>query len=220
MFAHETTPLNSVKEHQYCEDLITEDNIRDLLDTRPWEELENPKVAISFETDVGGRLGVFVSAYLEVEKKYLQAYWESTHNFPISAAKRQASPWLADLHKKRNNRRGHAGNAWKQVLCILIQAMRDGWCDLDILLDLFFLHSPRRSDKVIWYPGVVSRMANLADPNLHCPEPTTLLEALDECNEADPWRNHYRDDPNSHPAHQITRLTDKFFGVHVADADE
>ncbi|KAG2773597.1 hypothetical protein Pcac1_g15633 [Phytophthora cactorum] len=100
----------------------------------------------------------------------------------------------------------HAAADWKKILVIFILTMQDGWCDLDLLLDPFFLHPPKRHDKVIWFPGVASRRANLADPTLHRSEPATLLEALDECNTADPWRNHFRDAPGQHPAHQIPRL--------------
>ncbi|KAG6606490.1 uncharacterized protein IUM83_14430 [Phytophthora cinnamomi] len=102
---------------------------------------------------------------------------------------------------------------------VLIVAMQEGWCDLDILLDSFFLHFPRRHESVIWYPGYESRQANIKNRRLNRPEPTDLLEALDECNGADSWRNHYRDSPQDHPARQIARLTDKFFGVHTADAE-
>ncbi|KAG6622118.1 uncharacterized protein IUM83_07322 [Phytophthora cinnamomi] len=97
--------------------------------------------------------------------------------------------------------------------------MQEGWCDLDILLDSFFLHFPRRHESVIWYPGYESRQTNIKNRRLNRPEPTDLLEALDECNGADSWRNHYRDSPQDHPARQIARLTDKFFGVHTADAE-
>ncbi|KAG2773749.1 hypothetical protein PC129_g15073 [Phytophthora cactorum] len=94
---------------------------------------------------------------------------------------------------KRGNRRSHAGADWKKIPVIFILTMQDGWCDLDLLLDPFFLHLPKRHDKVIWFPGVVSHRANLADPTLNRSEPAILLEALEECNPADLWRNHFRD---------------------------
>lgn len=47
-----------------------------------------------------------------------------------------------DFQKERSNRRSHAGRALKQFLVLLITVMREGWCDLDILLDPHFLHSP------------------------------------------------------------------------------
>ncbi|POM79881.1 Hypothetical protein PHPALM_2350 [Phytophthora palmivora] len=57
------------------------------------------------------------------------------------------SPWLGSFAKQRNNRRSHAGNRWKRMLLTLIQAMIEGWCDLDLLLDPFFLHFPKRTDE-------------------------------------------------------------------------
>ncbi|KAG2762721.1 hypothetical protein JG687_00019346 [Phytophthora cactorum] len=116
------------------------------------------------------------------------------------------SVWLADFNKKRGNRRSHAGADWKKILVIFILTIQDDWCDLDLLLDPFFLHLPKRHDKVIWFPGVVSRRTNLADLTLHRSEPATLLEALNECNTTDPWCNHFRDAPGQHPAHQIPCL--------------
>ncbi|KAF4136242.1 hypothetical protein GN958_ATG14568 [Phytophthora infestans] len=94
-----------------------------------------------------------------------------------------------------------------------LQAIQDGWCDVDILLDPSFLHLPRRGDKVAWFPGSVSRQANLEDPNLHRPEPTSLLEALREIDEAEPWRIQFRGDLSQHPGRQIQRLVSKFFNV-------
>uniref|UniRef100_H3GZT1 Uncharacterized protein n=1 Tax=Phytophthora ramorum TaxID=164328 RepID=H3GZT1_PHYRM len=216
MFPTDETAMPPLREDQYCEELITEQNVRDLLATRPWEVLENAGQAITFDPAAAGRLGQFAREYLVHETRDLQTYWESTHSFPISKAKCSANPWLARYRKSRSNRRGHAGTRWKHVLWLLILAMRDGWCDLDVLLDIYFLHFPTRSEKVTWYPGVVSRLAKLANPLVSQDEPTTLLEALDECNEADPWRNHFRDSPQDHPAYRLTRIAGKFLGVHPA----
>ncbi|GMF54650.1 unnamed protein product [Phytophthora fragariaefolia] len=170
----------------YCSDLITEVNVRALLDTRPWDTLEGTDNMILFEVDVGGRLGLLIQAYRDFETSALMSYWESTHFFPIPDSAVRRGPWLGVYHMERNNRRSHAGRRWKAILELLIIAMREGWCDLDILLDPFFLHFPKRVKTVTWYPGVDSRQANLSDPNLHRPEPTDLLEALDECNAEDP----------------------------------
>ncbi|OWZ16876.1 hypothetical protein PHMEG_0009273 [Phytophthora megakarya] len=69
--------------------------------------------------------------------------------------------------------------------------MREGWCDLDLLLDPYFLHFPKRTDEVVWYPGIEARSANIAGPQLNRREPADLIEALAECDAADPWRTHY-----------------------------
>ncbi|KAE9095823.1 hypothetical protein PF010_g16563 [Phytophthora fragariae] len=203
----------------YCADLITEANVRALLDAAPWEVLEGTGVAISFETDVCGRLGAAIQRYSSHEPESLQSYWEFTHSFPIMHTMVKRHPWLAVYRKERNNRRSHAGNRWKVFLKFLILAMREGWCDLDLLLDPFFPHFPKRSVTVTWFPGLTARQANLADPTLNRREPVGLLAALDEGNSADPWRNHYRDLPQQHPANSIPRLTDKFFRVQARDAE-
>ncbi|KAG3075187.1 hypothetical protein PI124_g20481 [Phytophthora idaei] len=201
----------------YHDDLVPQPQIESLMAAKPWVILStNSGSAISFHTDVGGRLELFLGAYRQFEIKHWMALWEGTHKFPISRPKIAKSPWLADFNKKRGNRRSHAGADWKKILVIFILTIQDGWCDYDLLLDPFFLQLPKRHHKVIWFPGVASRRANLAVPTLNRSESATLLEALDECNTADPWRNHFRDAPGQHPAHQIPRLAGKFFSVRAA----
>ncbi|KAE8990564.1 hypothetical protein PR001_g20068 [Phytophthora rubi] len=95
----------------YCVDLITEDNVRALLDTRPWEVLEraNDADALSFEEDVGGRLGAAIRRYQTHEPDCLQSYWEATHSFVITPAMVTRHPGLGVYKKERNNRRSHTG---------------------------------------------------------------------------------------------------------------
>ncbi|POM58574.1 Hypothetical protein PHPALM_36760 [Phytophthora palmivora] len=154
--------------------------------------------------------------YRDFEASELIAYWASTHQFPITAAMIAQSPWLGSFAKQRNNCRSHAGNRWKRMLLTLIQTMIERWCDLNLLLDPFFLHVPKRTDQVAWYPGIEARRANLVDPQLNRGEPTDLLEALAEADTADPWRNHYRDHTADHPARRLPRLDRKFFDLQVA----
>ncbi|KAE8965837.1 hypothetical protein PF011_g28145 [Phytophthora fragariae] len=113
----------------YCVDLITEDNVRALLESRPWEVLERADNVdpISFEDDVGGRLGVAIQRYQTHEPDCLQSYWESTHSFVITPTMMKQHPWLAIYKKERKNRRSHAGAHWKAFLEIFILAMREGW---------------------------------------------------------------------------------------------
>ncbi|POM65658.1 Hypothetical protein PHPALM_18595 [Phytophthora palmivora] len=216
IFPHRPTIYTSPTAPAFCGHLITEANVKALQAAEPWRVIRNILPPISFEADVGGRLGIFVRQYRDFEASELIAYWESTHKFPITAAMIAQSPWLGSFAKQRNNRRSHAGNRWKRMLLTLIQAMIEGWCDLDLLLDPFFFHFPKRTDEVAWYPGIETRRANLADPQLNRREPIDLLEALAEADTADPWRNHYRDHTADHPARHLPRLDRKFFGLQVA----
>ncbi|POM72411.1 Hypothetical protein PHPALM_10873 [Phytophthora palmivora] len=216
IFPHRPTIYTSPTAPAFCGHLITEANVKALQAAEPWQVIRNTLPPISFEADVGGRLGVFLRQYRDFEASELIAYWESTHKFPITTSMIAQSPWLGSFAKQRNNRRSHAGNRWKRMLLTLIQAMIEGWCDLDLLLDPFFLHFPKRTDEVAWYPGIEARRANLADPQLNRREPADLLEALAEADTADPWRNHYRDHTADHPASHLPRLDRKFFGLHVA----
>ncbi|GMF39343.1 unnamed protein product [Phytophthora fragariaefolia] len=87
-------------------------------------------------------VGALVQAYRDFETSALMSYWESTHSFPIPDSAVRREPWLGVYHKERKNRRSHAGRRWKTILELLIIAVREAWCDLDILLDPFFCTSP------------------------------------------------------------------------------
>ncbi|POM77603.1 Hypothetical protein PHPALM_4990 [Phytophthora palmivora] len=148
IFPHRPTIFTSPTAPAFCGHLITEANVKALQAAEPWQVIRNTLPPISFEADVGGRLGIFLRQYRDFEASELIAYWESTHKFPVTAAMIMQSPWLGAFAKQRHNRRSHAGNRWKRMLLTLIQAMIEGWCDLDLLLDPFFLHFPRRTDEV------------------------------------------------------------------------
>ncbi|OWY96017.1 hypothetical protein PHMEG_00033826 [Phytophthora megakarya] len=193
---------------QYCSHLITGQNVRDLMAALPWNVLTGANIPepMSFEITVDGRLGFLIERYSAVEFQDLIAYWESTHRFPVSSALIRSDPYLAAFVVERKNRRSHAGTRWKQILRLFLIAMREGWCDLDLLLDPYF-------PSVAWYPGIEARSVNIADPQLNRREPADLIEALAECDAADPWRNHYRLHHAGHPARRIARLVGKFFNM-------
>ncbi|KAF4145214.1 hypothetical protein GN958_ATG05599, partial [Phytophthora infestans] len=131
----------------YVDSLITRPLVEELTSAAPWDTLvTTPVDPVSFRGDVRGRLGVFVRALRDFVSKHRVAIWEGTHRFPISRNQLQGSTWLSNFNKQRGNRRSHAGRAWKRVLVILVLAIQDGWCDVDILLDPSFLHLPRRGD--------------------------------------------------------------------------
>ncbi|OWZ06046.1 hypothetical protein PHMEG_00021757 [Phytophthora megakarya] len=60
---------------------------------------------------------------------------------------------------------------------------------------------------------IETRSANIADPQLHRREPADLIEALAECDAADPWSTHYRLHHAGYTARRITRLAGKFFNM-------
>ncbi|OWY95673.1 hypothetical protein PHMEG_00034259 [Phytophthora megakarya] len=200
---------------QYCSHLITGQNVRDLMAALPWNVLTGANIPepMSFEITVDGRLGFLIERYSEVEFQDLIAYWESTHRFPVPSSLIRSDPYLATSVVERKNRRSHAGARWKQILNLFLIAMREGWCDLDLLLNPYFLQFPKRTDEVAWYPGIEAHSANIADPQLNRREPADLIEALAECDAADPWHTHYRLHHAVHPARRIARLAGKFFNM-------
>ena len=119
--------------------------------------------------------------YLDLESSQRQALWESTHAFPISPAQRRSDLFLLTFWRQRKQRRSIFGARWKNFLKTILRSMIEGHCDLDILLDPFFLHYPRMHEERVWYPGVG-----------HNTDPTILLEALDMDDQEDPWSNQLR----------------------------
>ncbi|OWZ02145.1 hypothetical protein PHMEG_00026342 [Phytophthora megakarya] len=178
---------------QYCSHLITGQNFHDLMVALPWNVLTGANIPepMSFKITVDGRLGFLIEIYSAVEFQDLIVYWESTHRFPVSSALIRSDPYLATFVVERKNRRSHAGARWKQILRLFLIAMREGWCDLDLLLDPYFLHCP----------------------SLNRREPADLIEALAECDAADPWRTHYRLHHAGHPARRIARIAGEFFNM-------
>ncbi|ETI56024.1 hypothetical protein F441_23094 [Phytophthora nicotianae CJ01A1] len=137
--------------------------------------------------------------FASYEDEHLRAYWDSTHAFPVSIAKRRASRYLDAFYTDRKQRRSRAGARWKSFLQQVLIGLIRGYCDLDLLLGPFFLHFPRPGEAGAWYPGVEDG-ADSAD----------LLAALTIADTADRWRNHYRDVPEDHPALGIACLRGKF----------
>ncbi|POM72580.1 Hypothetical protein PHPALM_10677 [Phytophthora palmivora] len=86
IFPHRPTIFTSPTAPAFCGHLITEANVKALQAAEPWRVIRNTLPPISFEADVGGRLGIFLRQYRDFEASELIAYWESTHKFPITAA--------------------------------------------------------------------------------------------------------------------------------------
>ncbi|OWY93051.1 LOW QUALITY PROTEIN: hypothetical protein PHMEG_00037691 [Phytophthora megakarya] len=197
-----------------CSHLFTGQNVRDLMAALPWNVLTGANIPepMSFEITVDGRLGFLIERYSAVEFQDLVTYWESKHRFPVPSSLIRSDPYLTTFVVERTNRRSHAGARWKQILNLFLFAIREGWCHLDPLLEPYFLFFPKRTE-VAWYPGIAARSANIADPQLDRREPADLIEALAECDAADPWRSHYRLHHAGHPARRIVRLVGKFFNM-------
>ncbi|OWZ07953.1 reverse transcriptase [Phytophthora megakarya] len=149
-------------------------------------------------------------SYAALEEDHMIAYWESTHYFEITSAMTDADSDLFTYHQGQRQRRIRAGESWRKLLGEVVLVMRAQWADIDFLLDPYFLHLPTKQDRVRWYPGSVSRAANLTQPTANLPEPTDLITVLFECDQADPWRNHYRDPGSAHPSLSIPCLVNKF----------
>ncbi|KAL4145525.1 hypothetical protein PRNP1_013192 [Phytophthora ramorum] len=123
-------------------DLITQANILALYKLRPWIVLGRAVPPQSF--DATGWFAEFVQLYAAFEEEFRQAFWESTHKLPITKAMKLANPFLAKFWLGCKQRRSRAGPRWQTILKHLLAGMIAGHCDLDLLLDPFFLHFPRQ----------------------------------------------------------------------------
>ncbi|OWZ16964.1 hypothetical protein PHMEG_0009166 [Phytophthora megakarya] len=136
IFPSHISRVATPRSDQYCSHFITGQNVRDLMAALPWNVLTGANISepMSFEITVDGRLGFLIEGYSAVEFQDLIAYWESTHHFPVSPALVRSVPYLALFVVKRKNRRPHAGARRKEILQLFLIDMREGWCDLDLLL--------------------------------------------------------------------------------------
>ncbi|RLN98605.1 hypothetical protein BBJ28_00025123, partial [Nothophytophthora sp. Chile5] len=165
---------------EYKASLITGSIVADLLAAEPWEVLNVNVPSLTFDPSLS--MGDLAEAYSRFEDSYRQAYWESTHYLQITGAMRQTDPALDAYCGERKQRRSHAGGRWKKILAMTLRLMGERHCDLDLLLDPFFLQFPALGESGFWYPGIEDGA-----------DPATLLDALAISDAADPWRNHHRD---------------------------
>ncbi|ETL86372.1 hypothetical protein L917_14194 [Phytophthora nicotianae] len=127
---------------EWRDDLVDESNVRDLIESAPWE--------------------------------ILAAKIDPLRSGLVSIAKRRASRYLEVFYTDRKQRRSRAGAQWKSFLQQVLIGLLRGYCDLDLLLDPFFLHFSRPGEAGAWYPGIEDGA-----------DPADLLEALIITNAAD-----------------------------------
>ncbi|ETI30032.1 hypothetical protein F443_22848, partial [Phytophthora nicotianae P1569] len=190
-------PLSEEELGDWRDDLVDESKVRDFIASAPWEVLAALLDPLMFKSQDWFRH--MKQLYASYEAEHLRAYWDSTHAFPVSITKRRASRYLDAFYTDHKQRRSRAGAQWKPFLQQVLIGLLRGYCDLDLLLDPFFLHFPRPGEAGAWYPA-----------NVYGADPADLLEALTITGATDRWRNHYRDVPEDHPALEIARLRGKF----------
>ena len=79
--------------------------------------------------------------------------------------------------------------------------MMDGHCDLDLLLNPFFMPLPSPVEMRPCYPGLVDSQKNVFN----------LISALARLDTAESWRNQFRFRKEDHPGSSIARLSGKHF---------
>ena len=85
----------------------------------------------------------------------------------------------------------------KKLLRFILQGMIDVHCDLELLLDPFFMHLPSPVETRPWYQGLGDTQKNVIN----------LISALARLDSAEPWRNQFRSRIENHPGSSIARLS-------------
>ncbi|ETM30650.1 hypothetical protein L914_21675, partial [Phytophthora nicotianae] len=96
------------------DDLVDESNVRDLIETAPWEILAAKIDPLAFQDR--GWFRHTMRLYASYEDEHLWACWDSTHAFPVSIAKRRASRYLEAFYTDRKQRQSRAGARLKSFL--------------------------------------------------------------------------------------------------------
>ncbi|ETP28121.1 hypothetical protein F442_22592 [Phytophthora nicotianae P10297] len=99
---------------EWRDDLVDESNVRDLIESAPWEILAAKIDRLTFRGRGWFRHMMRLNASYEDE--HLRAYWDSTHAFPMSITKRRASRYLDGFCTDRKQHRSRAGARWKSFL--------------------------------------------------------------------------------------------------------
>ncbi|GMF31796.1 unnamed protein product [Phytophthora lilii] len=153
-----------------------------------------------------------LDAYFDHEEALLQMYWELTHKLPITGRMQQQVPGLARHYHACKNRKSHAMEKRRAITAeILNEARRSGRFDLDLMLDPAVLQVPQAVEDCTWYPGSEA-IAEGRDP------PTSLWDALHECDAAQSWRNHFRTTIHEHSFYQVPRLRGKFIRTRTSES--
>ena len=165
----------------------------------PWNLYWSQVTPVSFRAT--GCFAELSTVYRDFETRHRQALWEATHAIYLPVEQRDRDPELEQLYKQRKQRRSRSGPRWKKVLRFILQGMIDGHCDLDLFLDLFFMHFSFSVEMRPWYPVLGDLQKNT--PN--------LISALTRLDSSEPWRNQFQSHIKDHPGSSIAHLTGKFF---------
>ena len=141
------------------------------------------------------------TVYSDFENRHRQALWEATHAIYLPVEQRERDPELVRIYQQRKQQRSRSGPRWKTVLQFILQGMINGYCDLDLFLDPFFMHFPSPVEMRRWYPGLGFSKKNI--PN--------LILALTRLHSAEPWRNQFQSRIEDHPGSSIDCLSSKLF---------
>ncbi|EGZ14030.1 hypothetical protein PHYSODRAFT_335709 [Phytophthora sojae] len=155
----------------------------------PWKIfLDNMPDPVSF--DIGDPrfqplLAIIRDVLTRNDNRGALVFWEITHSIEISISKASAKSWEVKFTLDRKNRRSHFVKMLLPVFEEVARLCKTHVCDLDILLEPFFLPLIATCP---WFPKGASGASG------------DLLHVLRTTNEAEPWRLFYWNARAKHPS--------------------
>ncbi|EGZ13594.1 hypothetical protein PHYSODRAFT_335352 [Phytophthora sojae] len=177
-------------------------SVEALYKASPWKIfLDNMPDPVSF--DIGDPrfqplLAIIRDVLTRNDNRGALVFWEITHSIEISISKASAESWEVKFTSDRKNRRSHFMKMLLPVFEEVARLCKAHLCDLDILLEPFFLPLIGTCP---WFPKGASGASG------------DLLHVLRTTDEAEPWRLFYWNARAKHPSMNEpihTRLRGKF----------
>ncbi|EGZ10088.1 hypothetical protein PHYSODRAFT_256420, partial [Phytophthora sojae] len=177
-------------------------SVEALYKASPWKIfLDNMPDPVSF--DIGDPrfqplLTIIRDVLTRNDNRGALVFWEITHSIEISISKASAESWEVKFTSDRKNRRSHFVKMLLPVFEEVARLCKAHVCDLDILLEPFFLPLIATYP---WFPKGASGASG------------DLLHVLRTTDEAEPWRLFYWNARAKHPSMNgpiHTRLRGKF----------
>ncbi|EGZ13539.1 hypothetical protein PHYSODRAFT_335290 [Phytophthora sojae] len=177
-------------------------SVEALCKASPWKIfLDNMPDPVSF--DIGDPrfqplLAIIRDVLARNDNRGALVFWEITHSIEISISKASAEFWEVKFTSDRKNRRSHFVKMLLPVFEEVARLCKAHVCDLDILLEPFFLPL---IETCPWFPKGASGASG------------DLLHVLRTTDDAEPWRLFYWNARAKHPSMNEpihTRLRGKF----------
>ena len=162
-----------------------------LVHDHPWKSWKEPLGPISFDPD-DPRFAKLKQVHTQFLARRGRDLWCCAYTPDLTRA--EWKRWDPKLKKTITNGYSHRHEAFRPVCRELCNVIKAGHCDLDILLDPYFVYFPRVPG--LWRPVPVA------------PGNYELLRHVREYAVQEPWRAYYLMEPLEHPTRRNLEILD------------